>query len=182
MPDLTASNGNRPDVEPLRFVFIGPSIRSDWHNTAAHTHRAVLKALGERGHQATFLEARRNAAVEGLLAEKGAEALLAFDRDFASIDYRTYDPPMPRELRVWLGREGATADVIVLLDGMDPQIVDAFERTEVLDLVRLIEQSDADGSGLVDLQRGKEIARYSSSSGHIDPSEIANALEQIATI
>ena len=43
-----ASNGLQMHNEPIRIVFIGPSIRSAWQNPAAHIHRAVMTALNLR--------------------------------------------------------------------------------------------------------------------------------------
>jgi len=167
-------------VEPLRILFIGPSIRSDWRNPAAHLHRAVMRGLNERGHQTRFLEARRNPAVEGLLAERGSAALLEFDREFADIDYYSYDPLPRRELLVWIGREGATTDMMILLDGMGIEIEDAFGRTEILGVGRLVEQPDASGSALVEVESRTPVTRYAAVDPALSvvPVRIAEAIER----
>ena len=61
--------------EGLRFVLAGPSIVSDWGNPAATTNRAVMTALIELGHEATYLEPRHDPALVALLKARGSESV-----------------------------------------------------------------------------------------------------------
>lgn len=158
MRDSASSNATeRPS---LRIVMIGLSIRSDWRNPEAHTHRVVMRALQERGHDVVFLEERRNAAVEGLMRSDGAGAVLSFDEEYPDIRYRSYDPPSSRELGVWLGLEASTADVIILLTGAPQPLNDLFDRLQAPHVVRLLEHRKPDHSVLVDLSSGIEMTAY----------------------
>jgi hypothetical protein len=133
-------NGTAASERALHFVFIGKSIASGWNNPAATSHRSFLTALGERGHQARFLEMRLNEAVMGLLERRGASALKAFDSAYPSIAYRTYDLPPMRELDVWLGREAATADVLVVLEGAPDVVAEGLARLDAAHVLRLREE------------------------------------------
>ena len=60
-----------------------------------------------------------------------------------------------------MGRESAIADVALLLHGMGEEVESAFERTTVLDLVRLAERPVSDGSVLINLETGLVIGNVS---------------------
>ncbi|CAN5898119.1 hypothetical protein BH24CHL4_BH24CHL4_23120 [soil metagenome] len=134
--------GERPaDEEPaLRLVFFGLSIVSDWENAAATSHRALLRALAERGHQVVFLEERRNAPTVGLLKQRGAAPHKAFDRNYPDVPYRTYELPPQREMDVWLGREASTADAIVAFSGTPVPCFEGLLRLEAGHTLRLMER------------------------------------------
>lgn len=82
----------------MRLVFLGLSLSSSWGNGHATTYRALLAALGARGHQITFLERDR--------------PWYAQNRDLRNPDYcrlRFYDAP--KQLRRF-------ADVIAAADAV----------------------------------------------------------------
>lgn len=136
---MATSNGAEP--RPLRFVVFGESIVSDWENPPADTWRPILQALAAAGHDATFLEQRRNRPVVELLRARGAGPVRAFGEQYPDILYRTYDLPSGAHRQVWFGREVATADVVIVLDTAPagvveeltsydtPRIVKVFHRT-----------------------------------------------------
>src|SRR5262245_56829189 len=78
---------------PLRIVFFGRSIVSDWENPPAATSRALLRALNELGHETRFLEQRSNQPTIDLLRARGSRPLREFAADFPDIVYRTYELP-----------------------------------------------------------------------------------------
>ncbi|HKG25716.1 MAG TPA: hypothetical protein VKB09_08705 [Thermomicrobiales bacterium] len=102
---------------PLRFVFFGESIVSDWGNPVATTVRAVMRALTAAGHEALFLEERRNRATVELLRARESSAVRAFAERYADLHYRTYDLPSGLERTVWFVRQVATVDAVVVMDG-----------------------------------------------------------------
>ena len=150
MSHESTPNGSVPPAKPtstlpgMRLVFFGLSIVSDWDNPAATNHRAMLRALAMRGHQVAFLEERRNAPTVGLLKQRGAAPLKAFDRSFPDIPYRTYEISSRRELDVWLGIEAATASAIVALDGTPKICLDGLERLDPSLTLRLVERASSD--------------------------------------
>ncbi|MCC6944637.1 MAG: hypothetical protein IT335_08665 [Thermomicrobiales bacterium] len=152
-------NGSAPDRE-LRIVIIGRSIRADWQNPRALTHRALVRALIDRGHDVVFLEERRNDAVIGQMKAEGSASVLAFDESHPDIRYRSYDPPLPRELGVWLGFESSTADLMILLLDAPPALPDVYARLQAPHVVRLHEVDGEDGSRLVDTTTGAVVAQY----------------------
>jgi hypothetical protein len=112
------------DSAPLRFVFLGESIVSDWRNPQATTSRAVLRALTSLGHDAVYLEPRLNSATVSLLRQRGAGPVRAFDRRYPDLQYRTVDLPLEREAGAWLGQFASTSDAIVLLEGTPGYLVE----------------------------------------------------------
>jgi len=139
------------EVNP-RFVFLGDSIVSDWHNPLATTSRAVLTALGNLGFEAVYLEPRRNDATVGLLSQRGAEPVRLFNSLRADLQYRTFDLPARWEARVWIGQFAATAGVIVALEGT-PEMVEGaaleFASEDVQILVERPELNDDWGRTVV---------------------------------
>jgi hypothetical protein len=130
---------------PPRFVFLGESIVSDWRNPEATTSRAVLRALGELGCDAVFLEPRRNSATVGLLGQRGAEPVRAFNALYADVPYRTVDLPSRRQLDVWIGQFAATADVIVALDGTPELVARGLGEFDAEGLQVLVERPELEG-------------------------------------
>jgi hypothetical protein len=122
---------------PLRFAFFGESIISDWHNPAATTVRAVMRALTAAGHEATFFEQRKNRATIELLHERGSAPLRAFAARYPDLHYRTYDLPTGLERTVWFVRQAATVDAIILLDGVPAGIVEEAARLDAHHLTRI---------------------------------------------
>jgi hypothetical protein len=117
-------NMNEFDFEVApRFVFLGESIVSDWRNPLATTARAVMRALGELGFEATFLEPRRNRATVGLLNQRGAGPVRAFNAMWTDLQYRTIDLPARHEVGPWSGQFAATSGVVAVLEGI-PEMVE----------------------------------------------------------
>jgi hypothetical protein len=123
---------------PLRFVFFGHSIVSDWQNPAAKTSRDLLRALNQLGHETRFLEERGNRAIVDLLQARGSSPLRVFARDYPDIVYRTYDLPKGLERTVWLARELGDVDVAVALDDAPRELLDELARVPLPRLVRVI--------------------------------------------
>ena len=119
----------------MRVVVFGESIVSDWGNPAATSWRALLRALLATGHDAVYLERRKNDAVVGLLRARGAEAMKAFGRHYPDILNRTYNLPRGAERSVWFGREVSTADAAIVLDDAPDGI---FEEIAAYDTPRLV--------------------------------------------
>lgn len=109
------------EVAP-RFVFLGESIVSDWRNPLATTARAVMRALGALGFEATFLEPRRNRATVGMLSQRGASPVRAFNSMWTDLQYRTIDMPARHEVGPWSGQFAATSGVVAVLEGM-PELI-----------------------------------------------------------
>jgi hypothetical protein len=109
------------EVAP-RFVFLGESIVSDWRNPLATTARAVMRALGEMGFEATFMEPRRNRATVGLLGQRGASPVRAFNEMWTDLQYRTVDLPARHEVSPWSGQFAATSGVVAVLEGIPENI------------------------------------------------------------
>lgn len=141
-----------PDTdEGLRFIFAGGSIVSDWGNPAATTNRAVMYALVELGHEATYLEPRRDAAVVELLRARGSEPLRAFRSAFPALQYRTVDVPAAFQASAWAGQFLSTASAAVALDGCPSVIEEGFRPFQSQEMRFLVEQLAAPGSELIEL-------------------------------
>lgn len=126
---------NGADPRPVRLVIFGESIVSDWGNPAATPWRALFRELRTAGHDAVFLERRKNDAVVALLRARGGAAMRAFGRAYPDLLNRTYDLPRGAERSVWFGREVSTADAAVMLDDAPPEI---FEELSAYDTPRLV--------------------------------------------
>ncbi|GIW04893.1 MAG: hypothetical protein KatS3mg059_1513 [Thermomicrobiales bacterium] len=111
---------NGTESRSLRLAMFGTSVVSDYGNPAATTIRAIMRALVARGHEVIFLEERRNRPTLALLRDRGASALRAFSAHAPDVRYRTYELPTGVELTLWLSRELATVDAVILLEGTPP--------------------------------------------------------------
>lgn len=131
------------EVAP-RFVFLGDSIVSDWRNPLATTSRAVLRALGAMGFEAVYLEPRRNSATVGLLHQRGAQVLQAFNQLWSDVQYRTVDLPSRRETEVWIGQFAATSGVVVGLQGISEAVERGLGEFVSDDIEILIERPELD--------------------------------------
>lgn len=135
MTTSLASEATRP--RPLRLVFFGESIVSDWGNPAATTMRAILRSLTRLGHHAVYLEERGNRATVELLRARGAGPLLTFSERCPDVQYRTYVLPDGVERAVWLGRELSVADAVVVLDDAPLGVVEAISQAAATHLVKV---------------------------------------------
>ena len=133
---------NGTDPRPLRLVVFGASIVSDWGNPAATSWRALLRALSAAGHDAVFLERRRNDAVVDLLRARGGDAMRAFGRAYPDILNRTYDLPRGSERSVWFGREVSTADAAIVLDDAPAEIFDEIVAYDTPRLVKILARTE----------------------------------------
>ena len=146
-----------PAGPPLRLAVFGESVVSDWHNPAATSWRALLRALTAAGHDAVFFEPRRNRPTVDLLRARGAGALRSFAARYPDVRYRTYDLPRGLERSVWFGREVSTLDAVVVLDTAPPELFEELRAYRTPRLVRLLHRTDAgpaspsDTEGAVDL-------------------------------
>lgn len=132
------------EVAP-RFVFLGESIVSDWRNPLATTARAVLRALGELGFEATFLEPRRNRATVGLLRQRGAGPVRAFNAMWGDLQYRTVDLPARHEVSAWSGQFAATSGVVAVLEGMPEMIARGVGEFDGKGVAVLVERPELEG-------------------------------------
>lgn len=128
-------------MPPLRLTVFGASIVSDWDNPAATTLRALLGALVAAGHDVTFLERRGNRPTVDLLRARGSGALRAFATRYSRLRYRTYEEPTGTERTVWLGREVATSDAVLVLDDAPVDVVEEIAGFASPSLVRLLGHS-----------------------------------------
>lgn len=122
----------------LRFVLIGESVVSDWDYPAATSARALMRALTKAGHEATFLEKRKNRPTVELLKARGSAALRAFANRYPDLRYRTYELPTGLERTVWFVRQTATADAVILLDGTPAGIDEEAARLDARHLCRVV--------------------------------------------
>jgi hypothetical protein len=146
--------------EGLRFVFAGTSIVSDWGNPAATTNRAVMTALIELGHEATYLEPRFDAALVGLLKARGSGAMRAFLAAFPKLQYRTVDLPETFQASSWAGQFLATATAAIALLGCPDVMADGFRQFEDAGVRFLQEEADGSGSVLVEEGNGRTGLHY----------------------
>ncbi len=130
---------SRADDRPVRLIFFGASVVSEWGNPTATTSRAILRALSAEAHDAVFLEQRGNAPTVELLRARGADALRDFADVYPDIRYRTYDLPEGLERAVWLGREVSTADAVVIQEGAPEAVIEDLARFDTPRLVRLFQ-------------------------------------------
>jgi hypothetical protein len=141
------------EVAP-RIVVLGDSIVSDWRNPLATTARAVLRALGDLGYEATYLEPRRNSPTVGLLSQRGAGPVLGFNALRSDLQYRTVDLPARHEVSVWIGQFAATTGIIIALEGTSEMIERGLAEFEPEGIEIFVERPEFEGNwGRTRLQR-----------------------------
>jgi hypothetical protein len=145
--------------EGLRFVFAGTSIVSDWGNPAATTNRAVMTALIELGHEATYLEPRLDPALVGLLKARGSEPVRAFLAAYPKLQYRTIDLPETFQASSWAGQFLSTASAAISLLGSPAVVADGFREFEDAGVRFFAERADGDGSVLEEAS-GQIVSSY----------------------
>src|SRR6187200_1066309 len=131
-------------AQPIRIVWFGESVVSDWRNPVATTTRAVMRALGQAGHDVIFHEQRNNATMLGAMKERGSAMYRAFQSVYPDIRYRTYDLPKRNSDRTdWMARETAIAEAVIVQDRApdevlqwldrfsSPRIVTVYQRTSI---------------------------------------------------
>lgn len=146
--------------EGLRFVLAGTSIVSDWGNPAATTNRAVMTALVELGHEATYLEPRMDPALVELLKARGSGPMRAFLAAHPTLQYRTIDLPEPFQAAAWAGQFLSTASAALALMGCPAVIEDGFRQFESAAMRFLTEEPEGAGSTLVEGTKGAGVTPY----------------------
>jgi hypothetical protein len=118
-----------PRAQPIRIVWFGESVVSDWRNPVATTTRAVMRALGQAGHDVVFHEQRNNAAMLVAMKERGSAMYRAFQSVYPDIRYRTYDlPKRNSERTVWMARETAIAEAVIVQDRAPDEVLQWLDR------------------------------------------------------
>lgn len=129
-------NGTLPSP-PLRLTWFGASVISDWDNPIATTVRATMRALTRAGHQVTFLEPRNSAPFVAALAARGWAPYRDFQRYFGDLHYRTYDMPRRSERDVWLSREAALVDAVIVQSDSPEGIFEWLQRVPDAPMLRV---------------------------------------------
>lgn len=130
--------------QPMRIVWFGESIVSDWRNPVATTMRAVLRALTQTGHDVTFHEQRHNEPMVEALRLRGSSMYRAFQLAYPDIRYRTYDMPKRNSERtVWLARETAIAEAVIVQDNAPPGILEWLDRFDTPSIVTVLQRTGA---------------------------------------
>ncbi len=118
-----------PDPRPIRIVWFGESVVSDWNNPVATTTRAVMRALGHSGHDVVFHERRNNAPMLEAMKARGSAMYRAFQTAYPDIRYRTYDlPKRNSERTVWMARETAIAEAVIVQDSAPDEVLQWLDR------------------------------------------------------
>ena len=131
-----------PNAQPIRIVWFGESVVSDWNNPAATTTRAVMRALGQAGHDVIFHEQRNNAPMLDAMKERGSAMYRAFRSVYPDIRYRTYDLPRTSpERTVWLARETAIAEAMIVQDSAPDEVIDWLNRFTAPSIVTPVKAS-----------------------------------------
>lgn len=121
----------------LRWIWFGGSIIADWNNPVATTNRAVIRALQQRGQQVLYVEPSDHPAFHDALRARGSAMYRAFQDAYPDIHYRRETLPGGSEGDVWLSRETALADVLVVQEDAPAQILDWIGRVPASPIVRL---------------------------------------------
>lgn len=141
----TSLNGHHAPDPPaaLRLTWFGQSVISDWTNPIATTVRATMRALQNAGHQVVFLEPRNSEPLVSALAARGSAMYRDFLRFFPDLHYRTYDMPRRAERDVWLSREAALVDAVIIQSDAPAEIFEWLERVPDSPMVRVLIALDA---------------------------------------
>ena len=179
---IAATNGAHPkEPDRMRWLWLGGSIVSDRDNPLVPTHRAVIRALQQLGQDVEYLEPADHAAFRDRLVDEGSGFHRAFLAEFPDIRYRRYDMPRSFERDVWLSREAALVDVLVVESGAPDAVFSWLERVDEASLVRLLvaESMHIDGS-LFDLilAPDSDDLRYASVDSPESASSLARSLIQ----
>jgi len=130
------------DSQPIRIVWFGESVVSDWQNPVATTTRAVMRALGRSGHDVIFHEQRNNASMLGAMKKRGSAMYRAFQSVYPDIRYRTYDLPRTSpERTVWLARETAIAEALIVQDSAPAEVIDWLNRFAAPSIVTIYQRT-----------------------------------------
>lgn len=122
-------------------MIFGDSIRSDFDNPLATSWRAIMRALTRAGHEVVFVEPRRSESLARLLRHRGSAPLRQFAEHYPDIQYRTMDLPRGRELSIWLARELALVDAVIVLENAASEIRDQIAAYDEPRLLRVIQSA-----------------------------------------
>jgi hypothetical protein len=122
----------------LRLIWFGQSVISDWNNPIATTVRATMRALQNAGHMVTFLEPRNSLPFVSALAARGWAPYRDFQTQFPDLHYRTYDMPRRAERDVWLSREAALVDAVIVQSDAPSEIFEWLERLDDAPMLRVL--------------------------------------------
>lgn len=133
-------NGAGPTLESkrLRWLWLGGSILSERAGDLVATNRLVIRALIERGQEIEYLEPANHPAFMDGLKQSGSGFYRSFLTEFPEIRYRRYDMPRSHERDVWLSREAALVDVVVVESGAPAEVFDWLERVDSVPFVRVL--------------------------------------------
>jgi spore maturation protein CgeB len=105
----------------MRVVVFTHSLVSDWNHGNAHFLRGLMRALGERGHEAIACERWRNWSTDNLYQDHGHAPMIDFARHFPDLAARFY------------GREPSLLDEVdALTRGADVVVVHEFNEPELI--------------------------------------------------
>lgn len=122
----------------LRLLWFGQSVISDWNNPIAATVRVTMRALQNAGHMVTFLEPRNSPPFVAALAARGWAPYREFQAQFHDLHYRTYDMPRRAERDVWLSREAALVDAVIVQSDAPVEIFEWLERLDDAPMLRVL--------------------------------------------
>jgi spore maturation protein CgeB len=110
----------------LSFRFFAHSWISDWNHGNAHFLRGLANELVKLGHEVRCYEERDGWSMKNLASEgtnTAAEALVGFRKAFPRLDVHFYS--LEKEIREFLQRELAGADVVVIHEWNSPELMRA---------------------------------------------------------
>jgi hypothetical protein len=166
----------RENAPRMRWLWLGGSIVSDRANSQVGLYRHLIRALTKQGQDITYLEPADHPAFVEALKREGSGFYRAFLLEFPDIRYRRYDMPRSHERDVWLGREAALVDVVVIESGAPSEVLEWLERVpersfitvklddsspgnhEDIDVVWTLSPNDHGGEPFSDLDGVKVIA------------------------
>ncbi|CAN5406560.1 hypothetical protein BH09CHL1_BH09CHL1_24090 [soil metagenome] len=128
----------------LRIIWFGQSVISDWNNPIATTVRATMRELQEAGHMVTFLEPRNSVPFVSALSARGWAPYRDFQAQFPDLHYRTYDMPRRAERDVWLSREAALVDAVLVQSDAPIEILEWLGRLDDAPMLRVLIKLDPD--------------------------------------
>jgi hypothetical protein len=183
---MMGSNGHHPvnAFARLRWIWFGGSILSERENPFVSTHRLVIRELVARGQEVEYLEPADHPAFIEALKEDGSAFYRSFLAEFPDIRYRRYDMPRTHERDVWMSREAALVDVVVIESGAPQDVFTWIGRVQerTFACVLLADSTPADATHFdAVLAPDSEFGRYDLVSARADVEKQADRLLQIVS-
>src|SRR5258707_13769531 len=100
---------------------------SDWNHGNAHFLRGLARELGRAGHKVRCYEGLGSWSLTNLLRHEGERAIDAIDhfrKNYADLDIHFYKPQS--DLQEYLARELRGADVVLVHEWNEPEVVNAI--------------------------------------------------------